>query len=137
MTADFFEDTLTATSRNIARRRVTMAKKKSKAKKRPVAKAKRTAAKAKLSKKAATKKSSKAKTVGKAKKVAKKSAKPATKKAKSVPAATKTAKKKVAKKKVVPPTSVAAAPAPIVEPPLDTESAPISEPTAHDIETAT
>ncbi len=111
-----------------------MAKKKSKGKKRPVAKAKRTAAKAKASKKTAAKKSSKAKTAVKAK-VAKKSAKPATKKAKSIPV-TKTAKKKVAKKKVMPPVSVAATPAPIVEPPSDSESAPISEPTSHDVETS-
>jgi hypothetical protein len=50
--------------------------------------------------------------------------------------ATKTVKKKVAKKKVAPPPSVAAAPAPMVEPPAESESAPISEPTSSDVETS-
>jgi hypothetical protein len=75
MTADFFRATLTLSSRKTARRKVIMAKKKSKPKKRAVGKAKHTG----VGNKVVKKKKRPAKTVSKAKKVAKKVAKKATK----------------------------------------------------------
>src|SRR5260370_21033068 len=125
MTADFFRDTLTASSRKTARRKLIMAKKKSKAKKRLMRKSKRPVAKKKAVKK-------KAKSSSKAKTIAKKAAKPARKKVKAKPApAAKKAVKKVARKKVAKPKTVAPVAAPLVsEPAPTTEQKPMFEPSA-------
>jgi hypothetical protein len=140
MTADFFRATLTLSSRKTARRISIMAKKKSKAKKRPVAKAKRTVTKSKALKK----KARPGKTSSKAKKVVKKTAKPQRRKAKakatfkSTKTAKKVVKKKVAKKKVAKPWSVApVAPAPVAEPSEYGDHQPISEPLTSDVESST
>ena len=126
MTADFFRATLTVSSRKTARRKVIMAKKKSK-QKRAVGKAKHTG----VGKKVVKKKKRPAKTASKAKKVAKKVAKKATKpvrkKAKAHPKPA-IAAKKVAKKKVVKPKSAAPLPAPPVLEPPPVEHASTSEP---------
>jgi hypothetical protein len=110
MTADFFRATLTLSSRKTARRKVIMAKKKSKPKKRAVGKAKHTG----VGNKVVKKKKRPAKTVSKK---AKAHPKPAI------------AAKKVAKKKVVKPKSAAPPlPAPPVLEPPPVEHASISEP---------
>ncbi len=111
-----------------------MAKKKSKAKKRPVAKTKRTVVKKKATKKIVKK-------AGKASLPAKSKVKPKTKakakaKAKKTPVAAKPLKKPVKRKPSKPRTVVPTAPLLVAETTETTDHVPASEPVSSDVESA-